>query len=62
MFTTAISLNRGFAFVQYDNEDNANEAIKNEVGRVYQNRKLGKNILDYFLFNYKSLMFILFKL
>ncbi|XP_075224665.1 nuclear receptor coactivator protein neosin isoform X2 [Lycorma delicatula] len=36
----AISMNRGFAFVQFDNENSAVDAIKNEAGRILQNKKL----------------------
>lgn len=36
-----IALNRGFGFVQYEQESSAMEAIKQENGAVYRGKKMG---------------------
>jgi RNA recognition motif-containing protein len=38
---TGISLNRGFGFVQYEQESSAIEAIKLENGAVFRGKKMG---------------------
>lgn len=38
---TGIALNRGFGFVQYEQENSAMEAIKQENGAVYRGKKMG---------------------
>jgi RNA recognition motif-containing protein len=38
---TGIALNRGFGFVQYEQESSAIEAIKQENGAVYRGKKMG---------------------
>ena len=36
-----IALNRGFGFVQYEDESSAIEAIKQENGAVFRGKKMG---------------------
>lgn len=38
----------GFAFVQFENEQAANDAISNESGKMYYGRKIGM-IVQYLL-------------
>jgi RNA recognition motif-containing protein len=35
-------LNRGFGFVQYEQESSAIEAIKQENGAIFRGKKMGK--------------------
>lgn len=46
----------GFAFVQFENEQAANDAISNESGKMYYGRKIGMiefNICSDKIFCYK---------
>ena len=36
-----VALNRGFGFVQYEDENSAIEAIKEENGAVFRGKKMG---------------------
>jgi RNA recognition motif-containing protein len=39
---TGIALNRGFGFVQYEQESSAVEAIKQENGAMFRGKKIGR--------------------
>ena len=39
---SGIALNRGFGFVQYEQESSAIEAIKQENGAIFRGKKMGK--------------------
>ena len=42
LFLAALSLYKGFGFVQFESSNDAQRAAKSENGRFYRGKKLGK--------------------